>query len=70
MTAAERWNRTRYRLYAPIYDWVAQPFERGRQRSTEFIGVGRSHLEDGFAGDSNEFLFRPRHGDVQSIGVQ
>jgi len=35
MTVAERWNRARYRLYAPIYDWVAQPLERGRQRALE-----------------------------------
>lgn len=29
------WNRTRYRLYAPVYDWGARPLERGRQRAIE-----------------------------------
>lgn len=27
------WNRTRYQLCAPIYDWVARPLERGRRRA-------------------------------------
>lgn len=35
MTLTSRWNRTRYRLYAPIYDWVARPLERGRRRAIE-----------------------------------
>jgi len=33
------WNRTRYQLYAPIYDAVARPLERGRKRA-----VGRLDL--------------------------
>lgn len=35
MTPTNRWNRTRYRLYAPIYDWVARPLDGGRQRAIE-----------------------------------
>lgn len=35
MTPTNRWNQVRYRLYAPIYDWVARPLERGRQRAIE-----------------------------------
>lgn len=35
MTLTNRWNRIRYRLYAPIYDTVAQPLERGRRRALE-----------------------------------
>jgi len=31
------WNRTRYRLYAPVYDWLAWPMERGRQRTIEHL---------------------------------
>lgn len=31
------WNRTRYQLYAPIYDWVARPLERGRKRAIETV---------------------------------
>jgi ubiquinone/menaquinone biosynthesis C-methylase UbiE len=29
------WNRTRYQLYAPVYDWLATPWEAGRQRAIE-----------------------------------
>lgn len=33
------WNRTRYQLYAPIYDWVARPMERGRGRAIEQLDL-------------------------------
>lgn len=33
----EWWNRLRYQLYAPIYDWVARPLESGRVRALERI---------------------------------
>jgi len=32
------WNRTRYQLYAPIYDWVARPLDAGRRRAIEQVG--------------------------------
>lgn len=35
MILTNRWNRVRYRLYAPIYDVVAWPLERGRKRAIE-----------------------------------
>lgn len=35
MTLANWWNRVRYRLYAPVYDRVASPLERGRQRAID-----------------------------------
>lgn len=35
MAITNRWNRVRYRLYAPIYDVVARPLERGRRRAME-----------------------------------
>lgn len=31
------WNRLRYGLYAPVYDWVAKPFESGRKRAIERV---------------------------------
>jgi len=40
MTLAEWWNRTRYRLYAPVYDVVARPLEAGRQRAIERLDLG------------------------------
>ncbi len=33
------WNRTRYQLYAPIYDWVARPMEDGRTRAIEQLAL-------------------------------
>ncbi|MFB6143361.1 MAG: class I SAM-dependent methyltransferase [Halorientalis sp.] len=35
MTLTNRWNRLRYRLYAPVYDVLARPLERGRRRAIE-----------------------------------
>lgn len=35
MTVTNRWNRIRYRLYAPVYDVLARPLERGRRRAVE-----------------------------------
>ena len=40
MVLTNRWDRVRYRLYAPVYDWVAQPLERGRQRAIERLDPG------------------------------
>ncbi|WP_103020437.1 class I SAM-dependent methyltransferase [Salinibacter altiplanensis] len=36
-TWARWWNRTRYRLYAPVYDALAWPMERGRRRAIEWL---------------------------------
>ena len=34
---ASCWNRARYRAYAPVYDWLAWPMERGRRRAIEWL---------------------------------
>ncbi|MFB6354698.1 MAG: methyltransferase domain-containing protein [Halobacteriales archaeon] len=39
MTVSNDWNRTIYRLYAPMYDWLATPFEHGRQRAIDRLDV-------------------------------
>ena len=36
-TPSNWWNRIRYGLYAPVYDWVAKPFESGRKRAIERV---------------------------------
>ena len=33
MSLAGWWRRARWRLYAPVYDGLASPFERGRRRA-------------------------------------
>ena len=35
MSFAEWWRRARWRLYAPVYDRLASPFEPGRRRAVE-----------------------------------
>lgn len=44
MTLAEWWNRTRYRLYAPVYDRAARPREAGRRRAIERLEPARGGL--------------------------
>lgn len=36
-TASNWWNRIRYGVYAPVYNWVAGPFEAGRKRAIERV---------------------------------
>ncbi len=36
---SNRWNRVRYRLWAPLYDAVARPLEGGRQRAIEGLDL-------------------------------
>ena len=40
MTLTNRWNRIRYRLYAPAYDVLAAPLETGRARAIERLDPG------------------------------
>jgi phosphatidylethanolamine/phosphatidyl-N-methylethanolamine N-methyltransferase len=39
MTQSNRLNRLRYRLYAPVYDLVAWPLERGRRRAIDRLDL-------------------------------
>lgn len=36
-THSNWWNRVRYGVYAPVYNWVAYPFEAGRKRAIERV---------------------------------
>lgn len=40
MSLTNRWNRVRYRLYAPVYDRLAAPLEGGRRRAVERLDPG------------------------------
>lgn len=42
LSSGNRWNQVRYRAYAPVYDWLARPLERGRRRA-----IDRLELESG-----------------------
>jgi ubiquinone/menaquinone biosynthesis C-methylase UbiE len=62
MSLAGWWRRARWRLYAPVYDRLASPFERGRRRAIERLsptpgdrillvgcgtGLDLEHMSDG-----------------------
>jgi ubiquinone/menaquinone biosynthesis C-methylase UbiE len=62
MSLAGWWRRARWRLYAPVYDRLASPFERGRRRAVERLsptpgdrillvgcgtGLDLEHMSDG-----------------------
>lgn len=36
---ADWWNRVRYGLYAPVYNWVAKPLEGGRERAIDRLAL-------------------------------
>jgi phosphatidylethanolamine/phosphatidyl-N-methylethanolamine N-methyltransferase len=39
MRHSDRWNRIRYRLYAPVYDLVVKPLAAGRRRAIERLDL-------------------------------
>lgn len=64
------WNRTRYQLYAPIYDWVARPLEQGRRRAIERTGLssGDRVLILG-CGTGSDLKYLPRGTKVTAVDV-
>jgi ubiquinone/menaquinone biosynthesis C-methylase UbiE len=62
------WNRTRHQLYAPIYDLVARPLERGRERAVDQLDLqpGDRVLILG-AGTGSDLKYLP--DDVQVTAV-
>lgn len=62
------WNRTRYQLYAPVYDWVARPLERGREQAIERLDLGaddRILLLGSGPGSDLEYL--PRNASITAV---
>jgi phosphatidylethanolamine/phosphatidyl-N-methylethanolamine N-methyltransferase len=39
MPVSDWWNRVRYTLYAPVYDVLAKPLERGRERAVDRLDL-------------------------------
>jgi ubiquinone/menaquinone biosynthesis C-methylase UbiE len=53
------WERRRYALWAPVYDWVALPFRRARRRSLDGLALRpgeRVLLVGGGTGEDLPFL--------------
>ena len=65
-----RWNRIRYRLYAPVYDSIAKPLERGRQEAIESLELepGQKLLIVG-CGTGLDLDYVPKGVDVTAIDV-
>lgn len=70
MKQSNRWNRTRYRLYAPIYDLVAKPLEGGRRRAIERLDLdpGDSVLCLG-CGTGSDLEYLPPDVDVTAVDI-
>lgn len=62
------WNRTRYQLYAPIYDWAARPLEHGRQRAIEQLDLssGDRILLLG-SGPGSDLEYLPQEASITAI---
>lgn len=69
-TATQWWNRTRYQLYAPVYDWLAKPWEAGRRRAIERLELqpGERILVLG-AGTGGDLEHLPADSDVTTVDV-
>jgi ubiquinone/menaquinone biosynthesis C-methylase UbiE len=62
------WNRTRYQLYAPIYDWVARPLEAGRKRAIEQVAPSAADriLILG-SGPGSDLEYLPREAAITAV---
>lgn len=70
MKQSNRWNRLRYRLYAPVYDLVARPLRRGRQRAIDRLDLGAADriLVVG-CGTGSDLPFLPAGAGVTAIDL-
>jgi len=62
------WNRTRYQLYAPIYDWVARPMEKGRKRAIEQLGLtSDDRILILGCGPGSDLEYLPREASITAV---
>lgn len=62
------WNRTRYQLYAPIYDWVAQPMEEGRRRAIEKLApTSDDRILILGCGPGSDLEYLPREASITAV---
>jgi phosphatidylethanolamine/phosphatidyl-N-methylethanolamine N-methyltransferase len=64
------WNRIRYTLYAPIYDWIVRSFNTSRQCSIELLALkaGESVLLIG-AGTGEDLQFIPEGVEITAVDI-
>lgn len=70
MINTNRWNRIRYTLYSPFYDWVARVFEGRRRQSIEQLEMKKDStvLLVG-AGTGLDLEVMPRDRDLQIVAT-
>ncbi len=65
---ARWWNRTRYQLYAPIYDWVARPMEDGRRRAIERLSLtGDERILILGSGPGSDLEYLPAEASITAL---
>lgn len=64
------WNRTRYQIYAPFYDRLASPWERGRRRAIDRLDLpqGSRVLIPG-CGTGSDLKHLPATSEVTAIDL-
>ena len=64
------WNRIRYTLYAPIYDWIVRSFNASRKRSIQLLElkVGERVLLVG-AGTGEDLRFIPDGVEITAVDI-
>lgn len=64
------WNRWRYTLYAPLYDWIVRPFNSSRQRSIELLDLkAGEHVLVLGAGTGEDIRFISKGIDITAIDI-
>lgn len=62
------WNRTRYQLYAPIYNWLARPMEAGRRQAIEQLApTAEDRILILGCGPGSDLDYLPRGASITAI---
>lgn len=70
MTVIDWWERTRWQFYAPVYDWVVKPFERGRAQAISQLDIGADdHVLILGSGTGSDLQYLPSEATVTAIDI-
>lgn len=68
MRVSNAWNRLVYGIYAPFYDWVAAPFEAGREHAVDRLDLdGTERVLVPGCGTGLDLEYLPAGTDVTAI---
>jgi len=70
MTLRRTWSRVRWDAYAPVYDWAAKPFERGRRRAIDRLDPqsGERILVLG-CGTGSDLGYLPADAEITALNI-